>query len=205
MHIAKFRKPIILSTGMSNLLEIKDAISVFQSSGLTKEFITILHCTSQYPAPFEDVNLRAMETISKTFDVPVGYSDHTTGIEVAIAAVSLGATIIEKHITLDKKMKGPDHRASLEPIEFKQMINAIRNIQISLGSTEKFVSNSELKNRKIVRKSIVAKKTIKKGEVLSENNLSTKRPGNGISPMNWDKLIGKKAQNNYIEDELINQ
>ena len=204
-HVARFLKPTILSTGMSDLDEINAAISVLESSGLTKELITILHCTTQYPAPFKDVNLRAMNTISKKFKVRVGYSDHTNGIEVAIAAVSLGASVIEKHITLDKKMEGPDHNASLEPKELKDMIKAIRNIEISLGSHKKFVTNSEKKNRELVRKSIVAKTNIKKGDILSENNLSTKRPGDGISPMNWDKIIGTKAKKNYFEDEFINQ
>ena len=157
-HISKFQKPTILSSGMSNLEEIEDAISVLELSGLKKDLITILHCTSQYPAPYKDVNLRAMNTIADSFNVAVGYSDHTEGIEVALAAVSLGAKIIEKHITIDKGMEGPDHSASLEPTELKNMIRAIRNIEISLGTPNKFVTDSEKRNREIVRKSIVAKK-----------------------------------------------
>ena len=176
-HIAKFHKPVIFSSGMSNLNEIKDAISILESAGLKKDLINVLHCTSQYPAPLNDVNLRAMNTIANSFDVSVGYSDHTSGIEVAIAAVALGASIIEKHVTLDKKMKGPDHSASIEPIELKKMIKAIRSIEISLGSSNKFVTDSEKKNRVLVRKSIIAKKNIKKGDILSEKNITTKRPG----------------------------
>ena len=175
------------------------------ASGLKKELITVLHCTTQYPAPFNEVNLRAMKTISKTLNVFVGYSDHTKGIEVAIAAASLGASVIEKHITLDKSMQGPDHMASLEPNELISMIKAIRNIEKSLGSSKKFVTDSELKNRQLVRKSIVAKANIKKGTRFTEENLSTKRPGNGISPIFWDELIGKKAKKNYSKDELIDQ
>ncbi len=204
-HVAKFQKPTILSTGMSDLKEIEDAVSVLESSGLKKELITVLHCTTQYPAPFNDINLRAMSTISNTLDVFVGYSDHTMGIEVAIAAATLGACVIEKHITLDKSMEGPDHSASLEPNEFIRMIEAIRNIEKSLGSYKKFVTDSELKNRLLVRKSIVAKTNIRIGTLLSESNLSTKRPGNGISPMLWNELIGQKAKKNYSKDELIDQ
>ena len=204
-HISKFQKPTILSSGMSNLKEIEASISVLELSGLKKDLITILHCTSQYPAPFKDVNLRAMNTIANSFDVAVGYSDHTEGIEVSLAAVSLGAKIIEKHITLDKEMEGPDHSASLEPTELKNMIRAIRNIEVSLGTPNKFVTDSEKRNREIVRKSIVAKKKISKGEIFNENNLATKRPGNGLSPMNWDKVLGKRAVRDYCEDEIINQ
>ena len=204
-HIAQFQKPTILSCGMSNLKEIEDAISVLELSGLKKKLLTILHCTSQYPAPFKDVNLKAMKTIADTFNVVVGYSDHTEGIEVALAAVSLGAKIIEKHITLDKAMEGPDHSASLDPCELNNMIRAIRNIEISLGSPNKFVTDSEKKNREIVRKSIVAKNKIRKGDIFNKNNLATKRPGNGLSPMNWDKVLGQRATRDYFEDEFINQ
>ncbi len=204
-HISKFQKPTILSSGMSNLEEIEDAISVLELSGLKKDLITILHCTSQYPAPFKDVNLKAMKTIADTFNVVVGYSDHTEGIEVALAAVSLGAKIIEKHITIDKTMEGPDHSASLDPCELNNMIRAIRNIEISLGSPNKFVTDSEKKNREIVRKSIVAKNKIRKGDIFNKNNLATKRPGNGLSPMNWDKVLGQRATRDYFEDEFINQ
>ena len=204
-HISKFQKPTILSSGMSNLEEIEDAISALELSGLKKDLITILHCTSQYPAPFKDVNLKAMKTIADTFNVVVGYSDHTEGIEVALAAVSLGAKIIEKHITIDKTMEGPDHSASLDPCELNNMIRAIRNIEISLGSPNKFVTDSEKKNREIVRKSIVAKNKIRKGDIFNKNNLATKRPGNGLSPMNWDKVLGQRATRDYFEDEFINQ
>ena len=204
-HIAKFQKPTIVSSGMSTLKEIKDMISILESSGLKKDLITVLHCTSQYPAPFKDINLRAMDTISNSLDVAVGYSDHTDGIEVALAAVSLGARIIEKHITIDKTMAGPDHSASLEPDELKNMVRAIRNIEISLGSPDKFVTDSEKRNREIVRKSIVAKTYIRKGDFFNENNLATKRPGSGLSPMNWDKVLGKRALRDYCEDEIINQ
>ena len=190
---------------MSNLEEIEDAISVLELSGLKKDLITILHCTSQYPAPFKDVNLKAMKTIADTFNVVVGYSDHTEGIEVALAAVSLGAKIIEKHITIDKTMEGPDHSASLDPCELNNMIRAIRNIEISLGSPNKFVTDSEKKNREIARKSIVAKNKIRKGDIFNKNNLATKRPGNGLSPMNWDKVLGQRATRDYFEDEFINQ
>ena len=181
--IGSLGKPIILSTGMSNMQEIRNAINQLQLVGTSRKDISILHCTSEYPAPLFDVNLKAMSSIKKEFKVNVGYSDHTLGVEVSFAAVSLGAQIIEKHITLDKNLFGPDHKASLEPQEFRNLVEGIRNISIALGKEEKKITNSELKNLKIVRKSIVAKKDIKKGELYTKENLTTKRPGSGICPM----------------------
>ncbi len=201
--IAKLRKKIILSTGMSDLKEIKNALDVLVKFGTEKKDIAVLHCNTEYPTPYEDVNLLAMLSIKEAFDVEVGYSDHTLGIEIAIAAVALGATIIEKHFTLDKNMRGPDHRASLEPAELKAMVKSIRNIEIALGSPIKKPSPSELKNKPIARKSIVALRDIKKGEVFTEKNITVKRPGIGISPMDWERLIGKTAKKAFKEDELI--
>lgn len=201
--IAQFNKNIILSTGMSDLGEIEDALDVLINNGTDKERITILHCNTEYPTPFEDVNLKAMLTIKNAFNVKVGYSDHTKGIEVPIAAVALGAEVIEKHFTLDRNMEGPDHKASLEPKELKEMVMAIRNIEKALGNGIKKPSESELKNKPITRKSIVAKKDIKKGEIFTEENLTVKRPGNGISPMRWDEIIGKEAKRDFDIDELI--
>ena len=198
-----FRK-VILSTGMATVSEIKDAVSVFTNAGVHKENITILHCNTEYPTPIEDVNLKAMLHIQHEFGTKVGYSDHTLGIEVPIAAVALGATVIEKHFTLDKSMEGPDHKASLEPGELKAMVSAIRNIEKALsGSGLKEVSPSEQKNIAIARKSIVAIKKIHQGEIFSEENIGVKRPGTGISPMQWDKVIGKTAVRDFEEDELI--
>jgi N-acetylneuraminate synthase len=195
---------VILSTGMSTIEEIKNALDVFLSKDIQKENIIILHCNTEYPTPMEDVNLKAMLHIQKEFGTKVGYSDHTLGIEVPIAAVALGASVIEKHITLDKTMEGPDHKASLEPQELKAMVLAIRNIEKALsGSGYKEISPSELKNREIARKSIVAKHKIKKGDIFTEQNLTVKRPGNGISPMLWDKVLGQKATRDFKEDELI--
>ena len=196
-------KHIILSTGMADLQEVKDAISVLLNAGAKKKEITILHCNTEYPTPIPDVNLRAMTTIKETIEVPVGYSDHTLGIEIPIAAVAIGATVIEKHFTLDKTMEGPDHKASLEPDELKAMVLAIRNIEIAMGHGKKEPSDSEKKNKTVVRKSIVASKKINKGEILTEDNITVKRPGNGISPMKWDSLIGSAASKDYDEDELI--
>ena len=196
--------PIILSTGMSKLYEIKDAIDVLIKFGTPKKDLTVLHCTTEYPAPFKEVNLNAMLTILKTFGTNIGYSDHTEGIEVAIAAVALGAKVIEKHITLDNGMKGPDHQASLEPNIFKGMVRCIRNIEISFGDGIKKPSQSEIKNLKIVRKSLVAKQNIKKGELFTEENLTTKRPGIGIDPMNWNKIIGTTSSKDFNPDDLIN-
>ena len=201
--IGGLNKKVIMSTGMAELYEITDALNILIASGTEKNKITILHCNTEYPTPCEDVNLRAMITIRDELGVGVGYSDHTLGIEVSIAAVALGAKVIEKHFTLDRNMSGPDHSASLEPDELKAMVNAIRNIEKALGDGVKHPSPSEMKNMPIARKSIVAERKIKKGETFSEENLTAKRPGVGISPMNWDKVIGKVANKNYEEDDLI--
>ncbi len=202
-RIGSLDKQIVLSTGMSNLQEVGDALTALISSGASKENITVLHANTMYPTPMKDVNLNAMLTIQKEFDVAVGYSDHTLGIEVDIAAVAMGASCIEKHFTLDKTMEGPDHKASLEPEELKAMVNAIRNIEKALGSSEKKPSPSESANIDIVRKSIVASKNILKGDLLTEKNINTKRPGSGISPMKWDKVLGSKAIKDYRVDEMI--
>jgi N,N'-diacetyllegionaminate synthase len=188
---------------MSKLFEIKNALDVLISAGTKKKNITVLHANTQYPTPMEDVNLRAMVAMGKELNINFGYSDHTLGIEVDVAAVAMGASCIEKHFTLSQKMIGPDHKASLEPKQLKEMIKAIRNIELALGSNKKKPSKSELSNIKIVRKSIVAKTKIKKGDLLDENNLTVKRPGNGISPMKWDEIINTKAKKNYKVDELI--
>ena len=201
--IGSLRKKVILSTGMADIGEIEDALDVLIEAGTKKEDITVLHANTMYPTPMEDVNLRAMVTIGKTFDVAFGYSDHTLGIEVDIAAVAIGATCIEKHFTLDKTMEGPDHKASLDPHELKAMIKAIRNVELAFGSSIKKPSPSEKPNMQVARKSIVASKPIRKGEILSEENLAIKRPGNGISPMRWDEIIGSVAQKDYDVDELI--
>lgn len=202
-RIAGFHKPIIMSTGMSNLQEIRDAIDIFLKASLPLESITLLHCNTEYPTPFGDVNLRAMDTMRRMFGTRVGYSDHTRGIEVPVAAVAMGAEVIEKHFTLSRSLPGPDHRASLEPEELAAMIKSIRNVELALGSPEKTPSPSEAKNAAIARKSIVAAKAIRKGERLSEKNLTTKRPGSGISPMRWDQVIGSRAIRDFEEDELI--
>jgi N,N'-diacetyllegionaminate synthase len=202
-HIGKFGKPVILSTGMAILGEIEAALEVLETSGTQRKNITILHCNTEYPTPLEDVNLRAMLAIRDAFGVAVGYSDHTLGIEVPIAAVVMGATVIEKHFTLDRTLPGPDHAASLEPHELKEMVIAIRNIEKAMGDGIKKPSPSEMKNMTIARKSIVAKKPINKGEVFTEENLTTKRPGTGISPMEWDNIIGKYAEQDYEMDDLI--
>jgi N,N'-diacetyllegionaminate synthase len=198
------KKEIILSTGMAYLGEIEDALDVLIKAGTVRENITVLHCNTEYPTPMEDVNLRAVLTIRAAFPgVQVGYSDHTLGIEVPIAAVAMGASIIEKHFTIDKNMEGPDHRASLEPDELKAMVRSIRNIEKALGSGIKKPSPSELKNKPIARKSIVAVRDIKEGEEFTEENLTVKRPGTGISPMRWDEVIWQVAQKDYEKDELI--
>ena len=199
--LAKTEKPIVMSTGMCELSEIEAAIHVLKDYG-TKD-IRLLQCNTEYPTPFEDVNLRAMHTMKEYFGIEVGYSDHTEGIEVPIAAVALGATIIEKHFTLDRNMEGPDHKASLEPDELKVMVESIRRIEKALGNGDKTPSNSEKKNITIARKSIVAKKNIRIGEILTEENLTVKRPGNGISPMEWNTVVGTKAVRDFQEDELI--
>ena len=196
-------KPIILSTGMSTMDEVKAAISVLRQKGT--EDITILHCNTEYPTPMQDVNLRAMQTLREQCQVPVGYSDHTLGIEVPIAAVAMGAIVIEKHFTLDHSMEGPDHKASLEPDELTAMVKAIRNIESALGDGNKQVTISEKKNMVAARKSIVAARTIEAGEIFTTENLTTKRPGNGISPMNWYAYIGQKAKRHYEPDELIDK
>lgn len=202
-HVGSKGLPIILSSGMANMKEIKDAFNVLLESGVKKTDITILHCNTEYPTPMEDVNLRAMLSIRNELDVNIGYSDHTLGIEVPIAAVAMGASVIEKHFTLDRSMDGPDHAASLHADQLKQMVEVIRNIEKAMGSTEKKPSPSEQKNMTVARKSIVALDSIKRGEILSEINITTKRPGNGISPMEWDKVIGAKANKDYKRDELI--
>ncbi|MBM3251686.1 MAG: N-acetylneuraminate synthase, partial [Candidatus Omnitrophica bacterium] len=201
--VGRLHKTIILSTGMSSLKEIKEALKILLKEGTLKKNITILHCNSEYPTPFFDVNLLAMLTLKNTFDIKVGYSDHTLGIEIPIAAVALGADVIEKHFTLSKKKKGPDHSSSLEPNELKSMVKAIRNIEISLGESIKRPSPSELKNRSLVRKSIIAKRYIKKGEVFDESNITTKRPDIGLNPMLWDRIMGKSAKKEFNKDEAI--
>ena len=201
IKIAKLKKKVILSTGMSTMKEIEDAVNIFKKYGTTD--ITILHCTTQYPTLFEDVNLNAMLSIKEKFGYDFGYSDHTKGIEVPIAGVALGATVIEKHFTLDNNMIGPDHKASLQPDELKKMVESIRNIELSLGDGRKVVANSEKENMSIARKSIVAKKSIRKGQLLSEENITVKRPGDGISPMKWFDILGTVAIRDFEEDELI--
>lgn len=202
-RIAKTKDPIILSTGMSDLEDINNAINALIENGASRENITVLHCNTEYPTPMSDVNLKAMNSIGIKLGVKVGYSDHTLGIEVPIAAAALGATIIEKHFTLDRNMDGPDHKASLEPKELKDMVTAIRNIELALGSEEKKISASEQKNIAIARKSIVAAVNIKKGDTLTNENITVKRPGNGISPMRWNEVIGTIALKDFQEDELI--
>jgi len=202
-RIGSLSKQVILSTGMSTLEEIGNALDVLTNAGTSKENITVLHANTMYPTPMEDVNLNAMLSIQKKFGIAVGYSDHTIGIEVDIAAVAMGASIIEKHFTLDKTMDGPDHEASLEPDDLKGMVSAIKNIEKALGSSQKKPSPSESLNIKTVRKSIVANQNIKKGDLLTEKNLTVKRPGLGISPMKWDEFIGKVASKDYNADELI--
>jgi N,N'-diacetyllegionaminate synthase len=197
-------KEVIISTGMSSMVEIEEALDVFLQAGIKKNDITILHCNTEYPTPMSDVNLNAMLTIQKMFGVKVGYSDHTMGIEVPIAAVAMGGTMIEKHFTLDRSLPGPDQLASLEPDELKNMVHSIRNIEKAIGGTGiKEPSESEFKNISIARKSIVAKTSIQKGDRFTEFNIATKRPGMGISPMKWDEVIGKVASQDFDEDELI--
>lgn len=201
--IAQLGEPVVMSTGMSELGEIEKAIEILCYYGLTKEHITLLHCNTEYPTPMQDVNLKAMLQLRDKFGVKVGYSDHTKGIEVPIAAVALEAEVIEKHFTLDRTLPGPDHKASLEPHELKAMVDAIRNIEQALGDGQKHVSASEAKNMAIARKSIIATRDIKQGELLTEDNLTTKRPGTGISPMLWEEVIGTRAIRDFAEDELI--
>lgn len=201
--IGGLQKQIILSTGMSTLDEIKSAINVLEKSGTQRSHITLLHCTTQYPAPMNELNLSAIAHMRHIFNLPVGYSDHSSGIEASIAAVALGATVIEKHFTLDCNLPGPDHKASLDPLGLKNLVISIRNIEDALGSGEKKVTDSESANIPIARKSIVATKPIKKGETFTIDNLGVKRPGIGVSPMEWDSVIGRKSARNYAEDELI--
>ena len=201
IKIAKTELPVILSTGMASLDEVKNAVSILNNHGTKK--ISLLHCTTEYPTPYEDVNLNAMLTMKKVLNLPVGYSDHTMGIEISIAAVAMGATIIEKHFTLDRNMAGPDHKASLEPDELETMVKAIRHVETAMGNGMKNPAKSEMKNIHIARKSIVAKENIRKGDLLTEENLTVKRPGNGITPMKWFDVLGVKAIRDFEEDELI--
>lgn len=203
-RVAAYNEKTILSTGMCDMEDVRAAVNTLYANGLAKENLILLHCNTEYPTPYEDVNLKAMDDLRKEFDVEVGYSDHTKGIEVPIAAVALGATVIEKHFTLDCNMTGPDHKASLEPDQLKAMVSAIRNIEKALsGDGTKHISNSERKNIYIARKSIVAARRISAGEVLTEENLTVKRPGDGISPMHWVEVIGTTAIRDFNEDELI--
>ena len=201
--VASMHEPIIMSTGMSSLEEVEAAVKVLNNAGAGE--ITLLHCTTQYPAPYGDVNLKAMLTLKEKFGCKVGYSDHTKGIEVSIAAVAMGAAVIEKHFTLDCNMEGPDHKASIGPNDLAEMVSSIRHIEDALGTGEKGAAKSEEANKAVARKSIIAARDIKKGEFYTEKNLTTKRPGNGISPMRWYEFIGKAANRDYFEDELIEE
>jgi len=204
-HIGKLKGKVILSTGMSNLEEIEAAINVLEDSGTARAQITVLQCTTAYPVPMADVNLRAMQSIRERFEVEVGYSDHTLGIEVPIAAVALGAKVVEKHFTMDRTLPGPDHKASLEPLELHSMIRGIRNVEEALGNGIKRLMPSEISNVGVARKSIVASQLIKLGSIFTEKNLTTKRPGTGVSPMEITKYIGKTADRDYVADELIDE
>ncbi len=202
-RIAYHGIPVIISTGMATTEEARRAIDILTSGPLTTDDITILHCNTQYPTPMRDVNLRAMLTLRDALGVKTGYSDHTTGIEVPVAAAALGAAVVEKHFTLSRELPGPDHKASLEPQELKQMVRAIRNIELAMGSGDKHVTDSERGNMAVARKSIVALRDIKEGEILTEENITTKRPGNGISPMRWHEILGTRAIRDFGADELI--
>lgn len=202
-RIAAFQKEVIMSTGMAELDEISDAITCLEAAGLPKDKITLLHCTTEYPAPIDEVNLRAMRAMGDFFGLPVGYSDHTDGIDVAIAAAAIGASVIEKHFTLDKNLPGPDHSASLEPEALKAMVEGIRRIECALGSAQKQRTPSERKNVQLVRKSIVAARAISADEIFSEENLTVKRPATGLSPMLWDGVIGQRASRSFMPDEVI--
>jgi N,N'-diacetyllegionaminate synthase len=202
-HIGQLQKPVILSTGMATLGDIESAIAALEQAGTPRVDMTVLHCTTNYPTPMSEVNLRAMQRIRAAFGVSVGYSDHTLGIEVAIAAVAMGATVIEKHFTLDRNLPGPDQKASLEPAELRTMVAAIRNIEIALGDGIKRLTPNEASNKPIARKSLVASQPIKAGEILSPKNTTTKRPGTGISPMRWDEIMGRPASRDFAQDELI--
>lgn len=201
--VGGYGRPVILSTGMATLGEVEAALDALERAGMSRSQITVLHCNTEYPTPMHDVNLRAMLTMRNAFNVAVGYSDHTAGIEVSIAAVALGARMIEKHLTLDRNLPGPDHKASLEPDELSAMVLAIRNIEKTLGDGLKRPSESEAKNKLVARKSIVAACAIRAGEVFSESNLMAKRPGTGLSPMRWDEVVGRKAQRDFLPDEMI--
>ncbi len=202
-HIGSFGCEVILSTGMAEMTEIRDALGVLQRAGTARESVTVLHCTTNYPASFSDVNLSAMQAIGREFEVAVGYSDHTLGIEASVAAVALGATVIEKHITLDREFPGPDHQASLEPNEFVAMVRSIRNVEVALGDGRKRPAESELRNLVVTRRSIVAARRICMGEVFDESNICTKRPGTGLSPMLWDDVVGRRATRDFDIDEMI--
>ena len=204
-HIGSLGKAVIVSTGMATMDEIQAAIDVLNKAGTPRTSITVLHCTTEYPAPMGEVNLRAMQSIQTACGVEVGYSDHTQGIEVAIAAVAMGATVIEKHFTLDRTLPGPDHQASLEPAELLAMVSAIRNIELALGDGVKRPSLSEIKNMAVARKSLVASRLIKVGEKFTSENMTVKRPGTGVSPMRWDEIVGKTALRGYMADELIDE
>lgn len=202
-HIAKHARSVILSTGMATLADIEAAITVLEQAGTLRKDITVLHCTTEYPTPMNEVNLRAMQSIGSAFAVPVGYSDHTRGIEVSIAAVAMGASVIEKHFTLDRKLPGPDHQASLEPDELRAMVGAIRNIEVALGDGVKRLTPSEMRNKPIARKSLVALRPIARGEAFSAENTTAKRPGTGLSPMRWDEVMGRPAPRAFALDEMI--
>ena len=202
-HIGALGGSVILSTGMATLGDIEAAIDALEQAGTSRRSMKVLHCTTEYPTPMSDVNLRAMQSIAAAFDVEVGYSDHTPGIEVAIAAVAMGASVIEKHFTLDRNLPGPDHKASLEPAELAAMVAAIRNIEIALGDGVKRLTESEARNEPVMRKSLMASQVISAGEVFSSENITTKRPGTGISPMRWDEVIGRTANRDFAIDELI--
>jgi N,N'-diacetyllegionaminate synthase len=202
-HIGRLRKRVILSTGMASLSDVEAALGALEAAGTRREQITVLHCTSEYPTPMNEVNLHAMRSLQEAFGIQVGYSDHTAGIEVAIAAVAMGASVIEKHFTLDRSLPGPDHQASLEPRELTAMVSAIRNVELALGDGIKRPTPSEARNRSVARKSIVARRAIAAGETFSDENLTTKRPGTGISPMRWDEVVGRRAERDFSADELI--
>lgn len=201
--IASFHEPVILSTGMSDLEEVEAAVNVLLRFGLTREQVTVLHCNTEYPTPFQDVNLNAMNMIAKQLGVKVGYSDHTIGLEIPVAAVALGARVIEKHFTLDRRMKGPDHKASLEPDELRTMVAEIRNVELALGDGIKRMTSSERNNKLVARKSIVAAIPIKSGEIFTERNITVKRPGDGLSPMIWERVLGQPARRDFQTDDLI--
>ena len=201
--IASFKKKVILSTGMANMNEIRKAIKVLCAGGIKKKQITVLHCSTEYPAKFLGVNLNALKTIKNRLKIKIGYSDHTLGSDIAVASVALGAKVIEKHLTINKNLDGPDHRASLDPLEFKKMVTSIRNTENAMGDGKKIPNKNERKNIKIVRKSIVAKKLINIGEVFSLENLTSKRPGSGISPMKIKRFLGKKSKKKYLSDQMI--